>query len=253
MLYTQVMPYQHLTKVYFRSILYSLATYSACVVLSCFGFTDISLALESKPIQDHHALKNATLEFVHKLPTMKPEYQIQVADLDTQLNLTACTQLSFAKPSSALEGNIRVRAECAAPEKWSLFLTVSILKPIKYFILTQSLDSNKILGPEDLSTIEEYRTHPAAGLADDLNRIVGLKLNHALKAGSAIRYSDLSSEPALSRGQKVKIIAEGKGYLLSQEGLLLHNTYEGQTARVQLSSKRIISGIAHKGGIVEVR
>ena len=222
------------------------------VILGSFGWSQPVFAAEIPAWQDNHALQTATLDYVQHLPSIKPEFRVEVADLDSKLQLTACDKIAFSTPSPIFEGNFRVKAECRAPEKWSVFLTATVLKPSKYFVLNHSLDGSKPLSAEDITAMDEYRAHPVPGLADDINRILGLRLSHAIKGGSVIRYSDLSSEPALTRGQKVKVLAKGKGFEINQEGLLLSSTYEGQTTRVQLSSKRIISGIAHSGGIVEV-
>ena len=222
------------------------------VILAGFCWTQVAFAADISAWQDNHALQLATLDYVQHLPTMKPEFRIEVADLDRNLQLTACEKIAFSTPTPVFEGNFRVKAECRAPEKWSVFLTATVLKPSKYFVLNHSLDSSQPISAEDITAMDEYRAHPIPGVADDIKRIVGLRLSHAIKSGSILRYSDLSSEPALTRGQKVKVLAKGKGFEINQEGLLLSSTYEGQITRVQLSSKRIISGIAHSGGIVEV-
>ena len=198
-------------------------------------------------------IESAAHSFVSHLPSIDATDKIEVAEIDPKLQLTLCNDLAFSTQTHVVSGNFRIKAECRAPEKWSIFLSVTIFKPSQYWVLKQSLDSNKTLDAQDLQSVTEYRINPIPGRAKDLSHILGLRLSHAMKAGSVVRYADLSSEPALSRGQRVKVLAIGKGYEIHQEGVLLGNTYDGEIARVQINSKRIISGTARTGGIVEAK
>lgn len=220
------------------------------ITLCIFSYAN---ADESRALQDHQQLNQLAVQFLKKLPTFKSDVQIEINSIDDSLVLTACDDLDFATPSKYLEGNFRLKVQCQNPDKWSVFLGVKVLQPVKYYVLNRSVDSSHPINSEDLQEVVEYHSHTNPSLCDEKNQILGLKLIHALKAGSAIRFSDLGSEPALSRGQTVTVISKGKGFEISRAGRLLSNSFEGQTTKVQVASRQIISGIARKGGIIEVR
>lgn len=205
------------------------------------------------PPQDRLQLRTAALAYLRLQSSLPKDSRIDIQALDDRLRLSQCEQLHFVPPVQPLQGNIRLKAECRAPENWSVLLNVNIQRPVNYFVLRSDLDGSRPLREEDLQAMQQFSTHPLPGLSDDLQQIIGLRLNHALKAGSPIRIHDLSSEPALSRGQTVKLVSLGRGFQISSEGLLLRNSFDGQNTQVQLASRRVLSGIAHKGGIVEIR
>lgn len=231
----------------FRQLVFSVFT----------GFISLTAGIaqtqaETIDHQDPAALKLAAYAFVQQLPGIPTDAKIEIKVADTANQLANCPEPQFSATSKTLSGNIRILARCQAPEKWSLFLTVSIYQPSRYFVLRSAADGQRVLAAEDIHLIEEYTLNPQPSLIADSDRIIGLRPVHALKAGSALRYSDLSSEPALTRGQKVKLVAKGKGFQISQEAQLLNNSFDGQITRVQTGGRKIMTGVARSGGIVEI-
>ena len=216
------------------------------------SLTHTGLAIEpSLPLDKAH-LQQAALEYLRAQPHLSQDSRIDIKPIAETLPLSHCEQLRFTSPVYPLQGALKLKVECETPEVWSLWLNVNIQRPIRYFVLRDNLDSSRALQREDLILMEQYTSHAIPGLIDDAERIIGLRLNHALKAGSPVRLHDLGSEPALSRGQTVKLISQGKGFQISTEGRLLRNSFEGQNTQVQLASRQIVNGIAHKGGVVEI-
>lgn len=201
---------------------------------------------------DPSALHSATLSYVRGLPGIPADARIEVSNDETVRQLAACEQWHFQTPSRAMEANFRVQVRCEQPQRWSVFLTVSVYQLSQYFVLQQAVNSQTVLTEAHFRAVSEYKLRPQPGLVADSQRIIGLKPVHAMKAGSAIRYTDLSTEPSLSRGQKVRVLARGKGFEIHQEGQLLSDAYNGELTRVQLGSRKIVNGVARSGGTVEI-
>ena len=86
----------------------------------------------------------------------------------------------------------------------------------------------------------------------DAASVVGRALNSPVAAGQALRHEQLRAAMVISQNQKVKIIFQQDGIVISNEGIAINSAAEGQPVRVRLDKGKIISGTAMQGGVVDV-
>jgi flagella basal body P-ring formation protein FlgA len=63
----------------------------------------------------------------------------------------------------------------------------------------------------------------------------------------------LSRPPAINAGQRVRIVARGAGFSVTQEGNALNTAAVGEPVRAKLRSGRIVHGVAQDDGSVLVQ
>ncbi len=201
----------------------------------------------------HEELRGRAMQFLTTLPGVTHESKIKVNLPDPKLSLVNCDSLEFFLPAgSSQHGNMRLGVSCKAPQAWSLYLVASILQPAMHYITLRAMEKGQSVNPNDVMATPVYEHHPPNGLINDLQELAGRTLIRPLPAGVSLRSNDLHTEPTLTRGQTVKIIATGKGFGITYQGKSLANAMAGETVQVRTQSNHIISGIARTGGIVEV-
>ncbi len=204
-------------------------------------------------LQNHEELRDRAMQFLTTLPGVTHDTKINVNLPDPQLSLTTCNALEFFLPAgSHPRGNIRLGARCTAPQSWSLYLGASVLQPAVHYITLRAMEKGQTVNPIDVIATPIYEQHPPTGLVSDPQELAGRTLIRPLRAGVSLRSNDLHTEPTLTRGQSVKIMATGKGFDITYQGTSLANAAVGEVVQVRTPSNHIVSGIARAGGIVEV-
>ena len=204
-------------------------------------------------LQSHEELRGRAMQFLTTLPGITHDTKIKVNLPDPQLSLTTCDALEFFLPTGSNQrGNIRLGVRCTSPQPWSLYLGASILQPAMHYITLRAMEKGQTVNPNDVIATPVYENHPPISLISDPQELAGRTLIRPLRAGVSLRNNDLRTEPTLTRGQTVKIIATGKGFDITYEGKSLANAVAGETVQVRTQSNHIISGIARAGGIVEI-
>jgi flagella basal body P-ring formation protein FlgA len=51
----------------------------------------------------------------------------------------------------------------------------------------------------------------------------------------------------------VRVVVEGSGFQVSQEGIAQNNAHAGETVKVKLDQKRFVQGTAQADGTIQVR
>jgi len=230
---------------FFKNLLSALLT----ILLS----SQLAWAQTDPQLLSHEELRGRAMQFLTTLPGVTHDTKIKVNLPDPQLTLTTCESLEFYLPTGSNQrGNIRLGARCTLPQAWSIYLGASVLQPAMHYITLRAMQKGQTVTPNDLIATPVYEHHPPAGLVSDLQELGGRTLIRPLRAGVSLRNNDLRTEPILTRGQTVKIIATGKGFGITYEGKSLANAVAGESVQVRTQSNHIISGIARTGGIVEV-
>ena len=87
----------------------------------------------------------------------------------------------------------------------------------------------------------------------DFRQVIGKMTATSVAAGQPIRQIQLRAPHVITRGQKVRLMATGKGFSVSTEGSALTNAAAGELVQIRNSTGRVISGLAHQDGYVEIR
>src|SRR3954454_12973456 len=138
----------------------------------------------------------------------------------------------------------------AAPIK--IRFTGTAIETVEAAVLARSVERNEVIKSSDVMV----ERRPKAEVGNDAaarDNVVGMQARRQLRAGQAVRVTDLAKPDLVVRDQNVTLIYESGGLYLTIRGKALEGGTEGDAVNVlNLQSKRTVSGIAVGRGQVSV-
>ena len=133
-----------------------------------------------------------------------------------------------------------------------LRFTGTAIETVEAAILARGVERNEIIKSADV-TIER---RPKSEVGNDVasrDRTVGMQARRQLRAGAAVKASDLAKPDLVQRDQSVMLIYETSGLYLTIRGKALEGGTEGDVVSVlNLQSKRTVTGVVVGRGQVAV-
>jgi flagella basal body P-ring formation protein FlgA len=134
-----------------------------------------------------------------------------------------------------------------------LHLSGTVVETAEALVLARSLKRGELIRKSDV--VKERR--PRAELGDDpvgrLDLAVGLAAQRALRAGQALKQSDLMKPELIQRNEMVTLVYEVPGITLTMRGKAMEPGSEGDVVSVvNLESKRTVQGTVTGFGRVTV-
>lgn len=168
---------------------------------------------------------------------------VEVGALDPRLKLAPCTRVTPYLPQGArLWGASRVGVRCDDGARWNVYLPVRVKVFAKAVTVSRPLSAGTVLEPAHLALAEiDLAAEPGTAVRGEAEAI-GRALSRPLRAGQALRRTDLRPRQWFAAGDTVRIVMRGTGYAVVSEGQALGPGLEGQSARVRTEAGRIVSG-----------
>jgi flagella basal body P-ring formation protein FlgA len=134
----------------------------------------------------------------------------------------------------------------------TLRFTGTAIETVDAAVLTRDVERNEVLKSSDV--IAQRR--PKADVGSDAasrHLAVGMQMRKQLRAGQALRVSDIGKPDLVQRDENVTLIYESTGLYLTIRGKALDGGTEGDAVNVlNLQSKRTVSGVVIGRGQVAV-
>jgi flagella basal body P-ring formation protein FlgA len=169
-----------------------------------------------------------------------------------QFDQPACTQMeaSLAGPAG-LQPRTSVAIRCFAPHPWTAYLQANVQIIGSYFVARRALPRGEALTREDVDTREGDLLRNSR-LIGDAGHVLGWITTRAIRAGGPIESGALRDPNAVQRGQQVRTVARGAGFVASSEGQALESGGPGATIQVRTPGGQIISGTVIDAHTVQV-
>jgi flagellar basal body P-ring formation protein FlgA len=152
--------------------------------------------------------------------------------------------------SGRFDVSFEIANDASAPTR--LRFTGAAVETVEAAVLARGFERNEILKSSDV--LVERR--PKAEVGNDAagrDAAVGMQARRQLRAGQALRTTDLAKPDLVTRDQNVTLIYESSGLYLTIRGKSLEGGTEGDVVNVlNLQSKRTVSGIVVGRGQVSV-
>jgi flagellar basal body P-ring formation protein FlgA len=133
-----------------------------------------------------------------------------------------------------------------------LRFTGTAIETVEAAILARGVERNEIIKSSDV-LIERRPKSEVGSDAASRDRTVGMQARRQLRAGAAVKGSDLAKPDLVQRDQSVMLIYETSGLYLTIRGKALEGGTEGDVVNVlNLQSKRTVTGIVVGHGQVAV-
>ncbi len=207
-------------------------------------------------IQSPDALRAAAAQFLQgkaaaEYPWLRAS--VEIAPPDPRLRLPRCAELRFfLTPGNPPHGSGSLGAQCAGPQPWALYLAYTVRLKGPAVVAVRPIAGRAAVGAEDLQVREIEHTQSPLNYLRQPEQASGLLARQPIAAGQPLLQTMLARPLAVRAGDKVRLVAEGKGFSVSQECTALNNAMEGEAVRCRVPSGRILQGTATGSGTVAV-
>ncbi|HEY5764044.1 MAG TPA: flagellar basal body P-ring formation chaperone FlgA [Rhodocyclaceae bacterium] len=179
--------------------------------------------------------------------------EVAVDPLPQSILQRPCSAYVPALPAGTrLWGRSVVALNCAAPQSWVVYAPVNIGVYGRYLKTARAIASGQALTTSDFVVSEGDLTGLPDGTFTQAGEALGLRTRVGLAAGLPLGRHHVVVPPVVKQGDPVRVVAKGPGFAASSEGRALANAAEGETVRVRMPSGQTVTGVAQKGGIVEL-
>jgi len=169
-------------------------------------------------------------------------------------HLPACGQLEPWLPAGARAwGKVRVGVRCIDQASWALYVPAEVSISGDYLVSARALRPGEILGAADVDIRNGEITAMGRNLLTEASQAVGQQMRFAVGRGQPLRATMLAAPIVIESGRPVKIVVQGEGFQVANEGTALGSARVGDALRVRLSSGKVVSGIAGENGEVLIR
>lgn len=136
------------------------------------------------------------------------------------------------------------------PQRWRYTGTAQELTEVS--VLARSIERGTVLRKDDIVTEQRPKSEASADYIN-MDRIAGMALKRAMRAGQIVRESDVSKPELVRRNESVLLIYQTAGIYLTIRGKAEENGALGDVISVtNLQSKRTIQGVVTGPGEVTV-
>lgn len=181
------------------------------------------------------------------------EVAVKVGAIDPHMTLAACpAPQAFLMPGARAWGKTTVGVRCASPSNWTVYIQAQVSVTADYIASAMPLAQGQPIEASQLVALKGDLTTLPAGVATDMQQVVGRSVSNSLPSGTPLRLDTLRSKPVVLQGQLVRVVSSGNGFSVASEGRAILNAGEGQVVQVKTAGGQQVSGIARAGGLVEV-
>jgi len=166
---------------------------------------------------------------------------VEVLPWDARLKLAPCIEAEIEPRGKQTHGRIPVSVRCRAPKSWSIFMTGSVTVMLPVVVTRQPVNRGDILTTDMLATEPQDLSDLRSLFYTDPTLVLGKEAKRSLAAGSVIFATQIKEPLAVSRGQRVQILARHGAVQISSQGEALQNGAVGDQIRIRnLQSERIV-------------
>ncbi|MGR9115548.1 MAG: flagellar basal body P-ring formation chaperone FlgA [Gammaproteobacteria bacterium] len=206
--------------------------------------------------QPHAAIYKTVKDYVTGNIDTSSDYEINIAPLDTRLNLPDCTDhLEAFNPSNhSLEaGRLSIGVRCSNSSKWSIFTSVTLKIYADVVVLSQPVRRGQLLTRQHMSLETRDIAKLRNGYIERIAMAVNKQATRNMAAGTVLTPGLVAEPTLIKRGEKITISAGTSSFDIRMQGLALMDGIKGQLIRVKnVSSGRTIAGKVVKPGLVSV-
>jgi flagella basal body P-ring formation protein FlgA len=236
-----------------RRLLLLVPALAARIALPGAAHAQSVAAGASYPPQDPAAVRQVAQDYLlQQLASLPGPPDIKVDEVHTE-RLPACDALSaFINGTLRPRSRMSVGIRCTAPKPWTLYVQATVSVPGEYYVAARPINAGQVLRRDDLAPRQGDLVNLPRGAITDPETVIGMSARNRIAMGQAIRVNNLRSAGSIRRGQTVRIMARGAGFVVTNEGEAMQDASPGSMVEVKTASGQIVSGILQPQGYVEV-
>lgn len=151
-----------------------------------------------------------------------------------------------------LRSRVTTTVRCFKPESWTLHVPATVRIQGFYYVANRTINVGELISLDDLNPREGDLLRLSSNVVTDPSRIVGSMAGQRLNNGSIIKANSLRDPQSIQRGQAVRTVARGLGFVATGEGQALQDGAPGSQIQVRSSSGQVITGTVLDATTVQV-
>lgn len=223
-----------------------------CIALWVLGAAGTVCAAPAPPLQDPAPVVSQVESLLHARAEAYPGTPEITVEPPRLTNQPACEQLeAFLSGNTALRSRMSVGVRCLAPQTWTLYVVANIRLLGHYYVANRAIPTGQVMSLDDLDTREGDLLRDRQAITDPAH-IVGAITTRRIPRGGEIRGNALRDGQSVQRGQAVRTIARGTGFVATGEGQALEAGAPGAQIQVRSSSGQVITATVIDAHTVQV-
>lgn len=221
-------------------------------ILFC-ALSSWSVLTTAQPLQNSEELVQAITHFLHEqADSYAGTLSVHVHNPPIRQH-PQCDQLQTFFPSgNQLRSRMTVSVRCLSPATWTINTQVELSLHGFYYVANKTIAMGDTISLDDLTSREGDLLRLPANTIIDPSHIIGYIAAQRINVGSTLRNQALKDPQSVQRGQKVRTIARGIGFVATGEGQALQDGSPGSQIQVRAASGQLITGTVIDAQTVQV-
>ncbi|MFZ2394175.1 flagellar basal body P-ring formation chaperone FlgA, partial [Rhodoferax sp.] len=136
-------------------------------------------------------------------------------------------------------------------QPWTRYVPAYIAVMGSYYVAARPINAGQALMPDDIAVRQGDLTTLPASVIGDPAQLNGVIASNRIASGAPIRQELLRGITVVKRGQTVKVVTQGAGFLVSTIGKVMTSSAAGKMVQVKIQGGRLLSGIVRPDGTIE--
>jgi flagella basal body P-ring formation protein FlgA len=169
--------------------------------------------------------------------------EVEVGNLDPRLHLAPCSRIEpYIPTGTRLWGRSRIGIRCLeGAARWDVSLPVTVKVWGRGWVLNTALAEGTPITAALLSESEIDLAADNQAPIIDPHQWQGQVAARQLAAGQVLRASVLRPVQLFAAGTQVRVVLEGKGFVVTADGQALAPGVQGKPVRIRLENGRILN------------
>lgn len=157
----------------------------------------------------------------------------------------------FLPSGSRLWGRLSVGLRCTADQSWTRYVSSYIAVLGSYYVAARQINAGQAVTLADTQLREGDLTTLPGAIVTDAAQLGGVVAASRIASGALLRRELLRAVILVQRGQSVKVVAQGSGFVVSGEGKAMTDASAGTLIQVKMQGGQLLSGIVRPDGMVQ--
>lgn len=157
----------------------------------------------------------------------------------------------FLPAAARLWGRVSVGVRCHADQPWTRYVSTYVAVVGAYYVAARPISAGQELTLTDIQLREGDLTRLPGSVVVDPAQLNGVIAANRIASGSPLRRELLRPVAIVQRGQSVKVLAQGAGFVVSSEGKAMTHGAAGAMIQVKMQNGQLLGGIVRPDGTVQ--
>lgn len=182
-----------------------------------------------------------------------PGQAVISVDAEAVARLAPCDAAQpFLAPNARLRNRMSVGVRCTSPSAWTGYVQANISIPGNYPVAQRDIAAGTMIAEADLTSRQGDLLALPTGAVRAAEQAVGNVAARRIRAGQVLRHNVLRDAQAVRRGQQVRLVVNGAGFVATSAGQAMSGAAPGTMVQVRTASGQRVSGIVRDANTVEV-